>query len=271
MLGRALASRVLAAVCGSSSRESLASYDPASSSWRTSQRSLFEEWMPFSGRLPHSGTMRGGRLFELSTLERRTGASGCSSLLGEAWPTPDARDSQPEGLAAGARRMERWSTLGLQTAARIWPTPDASAVQVGESPETWLARREALRVKHQNGNGCGTPLGMAVQLWSTPNATDYKGSTKEGQRNGQLSEAAEVLWQTPTAKCAESSQTHRSGERSSELLLNGQAGGSLNPAWVESLMGFPPGWTDGPPVPAKRNTTGKPRASRKRARTEPRG
>ncbi len=32
-------------------------------------------------------------------------------------------------------------------------------------------------------------------------------------------------------------------ERSS-VPLNAQAGGSLNPTWVEWLMGFPLGWTD---------------------------
>lgn len=40
-------------------------------------------------------------------------------------------------------------------------------------------------------------------------------------------------------------------------------GGALNPAWVGQLMGFPDGWTDGLPVPAKRSTPGKPRGPRK--------
>jgi hypothetical protein len=32
--------------------------------------------------------------------------------------------------------------------------------------------------------------------------------------------------------------------------LSAKEGGYLNPAWVESLMGFPLGWTDGPKDPA---------------------
>lgn len=50
----------------------------------------------------------------------------------------------------------------------------------------------------------------------------------------------------------------------------GQAGckgrRSLNPAWVEQLMGFPPGWTL--PGPDSLSTPGKPRASHRRRRTE---
>jgi hypothetical protein len=46
--------------------------------------------------------------------------------------------------------------------------------------------------------------------------------------------------------------------------LPNQAGGSgkLNAEWVETLMGFPPGWTDigGPPVVEKPSTPGSPRA-----------
>jgi hypothetical protein len=40
---------------------------------------------------------------------------------------------------------------------------------------------------------------------------------------------------------------------------------SLNPAWVEALMGFPAGWTDpGPQGAESRNTRGSLRARRRR-------
>jgi hypothetical protein len=51
----------------------------------------------------------------------------------------------------------------------------------------------------------------------TPAATDWKGSAKEGQRRGQLTDPA--MGVVP-------------------------AGGKLNPTWVEWLMGWPLGWTD---------------------------
>jgi hypothetical protein len=59
------------------------------------------------------------------------------------------------------------------------------------------------------------------------------------------------VWQTPSAADADGGHRSRGGARSDELLLSGQAQqadgvttGSLNPTWVELLMGFPPGWTD---------------------------
>jgi hypothetical protein len=58
---------------------------------------------------------------------------------------------------------------------------------------------------------------MARQIWPTPNKTDFKGSSKPGQRKRQLTEALEP--NNP---------------------------GRLNPDWVELLMGFPPGWTSLP-------------------------
>ena len=57
----------------------------------------------------------------------------------------------------------------------------------------------------QNGTKNGRPFnnaGMpsldtwAARMWPTPSATDWKGSSRLGQRRGQLSEA--VLWPTPT-------------------------------------------------------------------------
>jgi len=35
------------------------------------------------------------------------------------WPTPDYRDHHAEGMEAGKRRLEKWGTIGLQTAAHL--------------------------------------------------------------------------------------------------------------------------------------------------------
>jgi len=56
-------------------------------------------------------------------------------------------------------------------------------------------------------------------------------------RSGKVSEATARKNSRPLQEVVE---MHRTGEE-----------GRLNPAWVESLMGFPPGWTaltDGPPL-----------------------
>lgn len=91
-----------------------------------------------------------------------------------------------------------------------WPTPDAQVFQDGETPKTWLARRERLKKLKKNGNGMGTPLAMAVQLaglrgWRSPQAHDAKkpDPTRYNRSWKNLNdEAAMVLtgWATSTKR-----------------------------------------------------------------------
>src|SRR4051812_45970942 len=97
---------------GANTRESFASYDPATSSWRTSQLCVFEGSESFSDTLPPSGTMRSGHLYRRALWAPHIHGIGCSL-----WPTPRARDCIPEGYEAGKQRetpnlptvlQERW-------------------------------------------------------------------------------------------------------------------------------------------------------------------
>jgi hypothetical protein len=111
---------------GLSMRESLASYDPASSSWKTSQLCLGGGWEELSETWPAWGMTRSGGLFPLLTLLPRT--YGKESGL---WPTPN--------VAGGGNRCEltphknhylrpsgKKAHLGLDQAVRMWPTPAAT-------------------------------------------------------------------------------------------------------------------------------------------------
>jgi hypothetical protein len=106
-----------------------------------------------------------------------------------------------------------------------WPTPNAQVSQDGELPETWLKRKEAMKAKGYNGNGCGTPLTIAVQLhgqaapasssshgsrqglWLTPRASEPDSDPNFAARNadrgahchGTLSSQAKEMWPTITA------------------------------------------------------------------------
>lgn len=108
MPGRARASRAHVPAFGSSTLESFASYDPASSSWKTSQRSLLEEWTPFSETWPKQGTMQSGVAFAPVTLAPRTDESGCSS-----WPTPRSCSAAAALITAtaSAKACERFPNL----------------------------------------------------------------------------------------------------------------------------------------------------------------
>jgi hypothetical protein len=117
----------------------------------------------------------------------------------------------------------------------------------------------------------------ASAFWPTPTATDAKASgsagysTASGRHAGvTLTDAAVRKWATPNARDEKGPSTR--AERHAGACLPGQVGngGKLNPAWVESLMGFPPGWTDvslpdGPRGAAKRSTTGRRRVRSKSA------
>lgn len=243
--------------CFSRWPESFASYDPASSSWRTSQRSLLGGWMSFSGRWPLSGTMRGGEVCEHRRWVHLTEESDGSVSGGEPkvmpWATPTKHDSkQGGGWSTYGRCLPRevlqaWPTMtaseakrghgyqrdqqgrvyptltGATGAAQAWPTPDSGVFNYAETPASFDARaRKRKQEKQDNGNGNGKVLAVEVRRsWPTASATDYKGSSKPGQRRGQFTEPIEP-----------------------------GSGGRLNPAWVEMLMGFPAGWTstDGPPL-----------------------
>lgn len=99
----------------------------------------------------------------------------------------------PQRLFQGLDRSEFYMLGSLDEAnafgARLvepsapWPTPDASASNVGESPESWEARRQTLleSARGRSGNGAGTPLGISVHLpWPTPTASDAKASGAAG-------------------------------------------------------------------------------------------
>jgi hypothetical protein len=92
--------------------------------------------------------------------------------------------------------------------AHFFPTPRAADADNGQrTPDGIL--KEAKR-------GHGIALPSHVQIFPTPTANDAKNNNPPSQRkeNGRHSDQLNVI-----------------------------AGGSLNPSWVEWLMGFPVGWT----------------------------
>jgi len=155
------------------------------------------------------------------------------------WPTPTAQD----GANNGSPSQQQRNTPPLNAAVR-WPTPTRANPNEQETLPSFQARKTRERAKGRNGNGIGTPLGVAVRLWPTPQAHDAHPGHPErvgrfGTRHGGRDLADEA---TP------------------EPAQAGQATALLNPAWVETLMGFPQGWTRvlaaGPPRQGTRRIRG---------------
>lgn len=151
-------------------------------------------------------------------------------------------------------------TLEGQSQATNWPTPDSALMNNRESPETFEARRAALQAKHRNGNGAGTPLGMAVLQWPTPctgeSLTGHGrrgGKSRNGRQSGQVSAATLAKNSRPLTEIAcqyghQPEATPTAGEQSSpsipnSLPLSKCPTRKLNPAFVGWLMNFPRGWT----------------------------
>lgn len=95
--------------------------------------------------------------------------------------------------------------------------------------------------------------GTEFSFWPTPNVVGYRsdGELRCLQRLVEPSEFVGMteraaaskrarFWPTPNARDGKG----KSGPHWNHETLPDAAGGKLNPAWVEWLMGFPLGWTD---------------------------
>jgi hypothetical protein len=112
------------------------------------------------------------------------------------------------------------------TGSGLLPTPTSTANQLAPSMQ-----------KHA---GCRL-------LWPTPTTQDWKdGSAQACQNvpaNGLLGRVVHQFT-TPQSRDFRTGQRERWENPERSRNLNDQIGGSLNPTWVEWLMGFPTGHTD---------------------------
>jgi hypothetical protein len=99
-----------ARVFGTSTPDSFATFDPVTSSWRTSQLSLLEDSTSFSGTWPRAGMTRNGIASRLAPLAPLTAATA-SGL----WPTPTTKDNML------SPSMQKWPAHRNL----MWPTPTA--------------------------------------------------------------------------------------------------------------------------------------------------
>jgi len=84
-------------------------------------------------------------------------------------------------------------------------------------------------------------------FWPTPTVCGNYNRKGASSTSGDGLATAVAKWATPTAHNAK--ETNAPSERSrNTATLAAQAGGALNPTWVEWLMGWPLGWTDLKPL-----------------------
>ena len=140
--------------------------------------------------------------------ELPTLAPPTSATASGLWPTPTSSLGTNGGRVTPAKAREGGTLIEALSARTMWPTPDAHMGSGGRTSKAPPTGKRASGTKQQ------ITLNDAVK-WATPTARDW--------RSGKASQA-----------------THDKNSRP----LSEQIGGSLNPTWVEWLMGWPIGWTD---------------------------
>lgn len=157
-------------------------------------------------------TPAGVTLFRLSPQMPRTDETAAGL-----WPTATTQDNpqvRGQGKAIGTNRG---TTLG--GAVRLWPTPDAS--DRGPRSADLVVNQSTVQ-RRDSGQKRGIDLQTAATLWPTPTANEDAAGTPNGKMQRQLGNHPDIRGNTP-----------EEWKR-----------GSLNPAWVEWLMGYPVGYTD---------------------------
>lgn len=193
--------------------DSLASYDPLTSSWRTSQLSLVADLEMFSETWPRSGTMRGGIAYPLPPLAPLTGATG-SGLL----PTPEASNTKALAMRSGGRSPRNF----------LAPLPTPRCGGGNRNSRTAIINDKG----HPSGkSGLGLEQAAEVLAGIVP---------KELRSIEELPPGWQTRFPTPTTKDASGARNATCDVVQPERL---ETGGQLNPTWVEWLMGFPLGWT----------------------------
>jgi len=171
-------------------------------------------------------------------------------------PTPATRDYKGANSAdhlengTGRKHLDQLPNF----VQHIWSTPRASDGEKG-SP-------------NQDFGAGGTPLPAQAVQWQTPKVAPGAYTRDRGQKGQERlsveGQARSETWSTPSVADVMGGRLSRDRDRSDELLMNGQAaslsshldqmtypvGGissterrSLNPVFVEYLMGWPLGWT----------------------------
>jgi hypothetical protein len=129
----------------------------------------------------------------------------------------------------------------------MWPTPRASETFQGY--ETLNALKDGNQSWMGSGRGATlTTAVMARNLWPTPIASDSRGSSGRPAPGMQVQLVDAVKFATPLSRDYRSGKASQATHDKNSRPLSEQIGGSLNPTWVEWLMGWPLGWTDLKPL-----------------------
>ena len=174
--------------------------------------------------------------------------------------TSASRAKERESTVSDPGYGEKWhgSLAKYDPDSRSWKTAQRSLIE-GSDESSVIWPRSGTTVDGQ----CYLLPTLAPRtgvsgsgLWQTPVADDSvnRAAGKFNSR-GEPKLSAQVLWPTPHGFSPDGRSNGPSGNELGRAVnqslvrpLSEQIGGSLNPTWVEWLMGWPLGWTDLKPL-----------------------
>ena len=132
-------------------------------------------------------------------------------------------------------------------------TPNTTGLDGGSNSRLALARRvagsspdsDATLLKSATALGA---KGTASAKWPTPTVCGNYNRKGASATSGNGLATAVLKVATPTARDWRSGKASQATHDKNSRPLSEQIGGSLNPTWVEWLMGWPLGWTDLKPL-----------------------
>ena len=129
------------------------------------------------------------------------------------------------------------------TESGLWRTPQAQDGMRGV-----YKTKEAVDAHLSRGHQLGLANQVAHRhLWPTPTVCGNYNRKGLSATSGDGLATAVQKWPTPTAHMAKETNAPSEALRN-EPSLSSRVGGTLNPMWVEWLMGWPLGWTDLKPL-----------------------
>jgi hypothetical protein len=132
-----------------------------------------------------------------------------------------------------------------EIASGLWPTPNVpNGGRSTDHVKDWRSHRTA----YHNGKKVQVGLESAVKMWPTPRSTDGdhggRVTPRKSREGGNLVETVSMdMFPTPTQRDWRSGKASQATMERNSRPPSEHIGGSLNPTWVEWLMGYPIGWT----------------------------
>ena len=220
-------------------------------------------------------TPQGRLLFQLVPKMRPTEETD-SGLSQEMWATPNTMDHLPPRSEEATKKMQQGHRKGRSKPSNLREQVDEQTMKLWPTPNAWdgnrgpRSKKNLIEKSHQINLISAVKDAQdpkSVHLWPTPTARDYKGARKpetlkkagRTPTNSLPDMVVHQMWPTPAEyedrtsvetiqKMSKDGQRKKMSNLATSVRMvestQTKESGSLNPTWVEWLMGYPKGWTD---------------------------